>query len=72
MDKLIFVDAIIAASEKAVLLEIEGEEFWCPRSLIVDGDELENENSVEADFGDRGSNCELWIKEFWCEENGLL
>jgi len=65
--KLIFVDAIKAATEKAVLLEIEDDEYWCPRSLIEDGDEIHYDSG--SDFV--GTSCELYVAEFWCEENEL-
>ncbi len=66
--ELIFIDAVKAATDAALLLEIEGDEYWCPRSVITDGTEYEFDK-LEADFGD--TSDEFYIKRWWLEKQGL-
>ena len=52
---------VIAATDAAVLVEIEGSEEWIPRSQIEDGDEWEK--------GDKG---DITISEWLCVQRGWL
>lgn len=64
------VDCIAAATDKALLLSIDGSSYWCPRSLIDEGDTYES-NSAEADFGVVKPQT-LLIQDWWLEENHLI
>lgn len=66
--ELTFVDAIKGATAKAVLLEIEDEQYWCPRSLIQDGDDL-SYDAAASDFGN--TSCDLYIVTWWLKDRGL-
>ncbi len=35
------VDKILRATDKALLLKIDDEEIWVPRSMVADGDDYE-------------------------------
>ncbi len=59
--ELIFAD-ILAATDKALLLEIEGEEFWVPRSQIEDGHL----------FTEFCNDTEFQIKTWFCKKEGLI
>jgi len=48
-------------TEKALLVEIEGEEFWIPKSLIHDDSEVHSED-------DKGT---LVVPEWFAEKEGL-
>ena len=50
---------ILHTTEEAVLLEVENNECWVPRSLIIDGDDLE-----------KGLSQEIEIKEWFCNSQG--
>jgi hypothetical protein len=50
-----------ATTDKAVLVEYEGEEHWIPRSQISDGDELEK--------GDEAITVS--VTEWWARRNGF-
>jgi hypothetical protein len=47
------------ATEKAVLVEIDGTEHWIPRSVCLDGDSI--------DVGDD----DLIVANWWLEKEGL-
>lgn len=51
---------ITKATGKAVLVVIEGDEHWIPRSVCLDGDALET--------GDE----DLIVADWWLEKEGLL
>jgi len=52
----------IKETDKALLIEYEGDEFWIPKSQIVDGD---SEVDSEGDIG------VLAITQWIAEEKGL-
>ena len=54
------IDEIIAATDKAVLCDIDGEEIWIPRSVIDGGDSL--------DIGDNG---EIEVAEWFAKKEGF-
>ncbi len=59
-----FAQSTIAAeikktTDRAVLVVIEGEEHWIPRSVCLDGDSL----SVGDD--------DLIVADWWLEKNGI-
>ena len=51
----------VGETEKAIRVEIEGESFWVPKSLIDDDSE------VYAD----GHEGTLIIPEWWAEQEGI-
>ena len=53
--------SVLQETEKAIKCEIEGEEFWIPKSVI-------HEDSEVYEEGTEGS---LIIKRWWAEKNGL-
>jgi len=55
------VDRIIRETDKAFLVEIDGEEHWLPKSQVADADDY--------DAGDEG--CTMSITEFIANEKGL-
>lgn len=65
---LTFVDAVTGATAKAVLLRIDNEEHWCPRSLILDGDTVKFD-SVNCDFGNASE--EFYIEDWWLVNRGI-
>lgn len=54
-------ELVKAATDKAVLCVIDGEEHWLPRSQIADGDDYEK--------GD--GPCTLGITEYIAREKGI-
>lgn len=55
---------VITATEKALLVDIEGEEKWIPKSVIHDDSEVFDD--------DENSTGMLVIKEWWAEKVGLI
>ena len=55
------IDECLRVTEKAALLEIEGEEFWVPYSQIED-------NGEDLERGFRGT---LYLSKWICEEKGI-
>ena len=51
-------------TDRAVLLEIDGEDRWIPRSVIEDGFDPSDENA-------KGDEVELQIKSWFAEREGL-
>lgn len=49
---IIDIDNIKRATDLAVLAEINGEEYWIPRSVIEDGDDLEEGDSGEIEIAE--------------------
>lgn len=47
-------------TEKAILIVYEGEEYWVPRSVCLDGNE-----AAEGD-------TDLIVADWWLEKEGLL
>ena len=61
----IYVDAeIVAKGGRAILCNVEGEEFWIPHSEITNDSELDG----KSDKGDEGT---LAIKRWLAEERGI-
>lgn len=57
-----FEDISVAKeTDKAILVEIEGEEFWVPKSVIHEDSEVKEE----------GTEGILIVKRWWAENNGL-
>jgi len=55
------VELVVAETEKALLLKVDGEDSWVPRSVIGrDSDELEK--------GDSGM---VFVPQWFIESNGL-
>jgi len=52
----------IKETEKALLVEIEGEEVWVPKSVVHDDSEVYAED-------DQGT---LVVKRWWAREKGLV
>ena len=59
--ELIFAE-ILAVTKKAVQLDVDGVEFWVPRSVIQDGNRL-SEFSTEDEF---------WVQHWFCVKEGLV
>ena len=57
-------DAVVATTPKAVLLEVQGEDVWVPRSVIVDPKEGEG-----MDRGDPAGEVE--ILSWFARKEGL-
>lgn len=53
-------DAIETVTDRAVLMIIEGENIWVPRSAIEDGDEIEPE-----DVGP------FYVRQWFCDREGI-
>jgi len=53
--------SVKAATDKALLLEIEDEQVWVPKSVIAD--------VADYEFGDE--DVMISIHEWWCDKNGL-
>jgi len=58
------VDEVKYVTDKALLVDIEGEEFWIPRSQIHEDSELYNSDHV-------GESGVLVIPRWLAEEKGL-
>jgi len=54
--------SVLKETEKAILVEIEGEEFWVPKSVIHEDSEVFEENTEGT----------LIVKLWWAEKNGLV
>lgn len=66
--ELIFTDAVIKTTKRAVLFEIEGQEIWVPRAVIDGGDEIKD----PSDFDDAPRDGEYYIQTWFCKKEGLL
>lgn len=58
------VEAVEAETDKAILVEIEGEKMWVPKSQIDDDSEVYSKKS-----GEGGGT--LIVSEWWAKKNGL-
>lgn len=59
-----FEDAeVVHATPKAILVEVEGEELWVPKSVIHDDSEVYGQTAPGP--GD------LLVKEWWAAERGF-
>ena len=56
---------VVRVTDRALLCEIEGEEFWIPKAHIDDDSEI----TVHSEDGDEG---ELIIPLWFAEEQGLI
>jgi hypothetical protein len=64
-DQADFHDAkVIMERDKALLVVIEGEEKWVPKSVIHDDSEVFD--------GDKNSTGTLIVKSWWAKKEGLL
>lgn len=62
-DKASFEDVVCKkATDKALLVSINGDDYWVPQSQVDDDSEVYRE-------GDSG---ELVVSEWWAEKEGLL
>lgn len=57
------VDAVEAESEKAILVEIEGEKVWVPKSQIHDDSEV---------YSKASGGGELVVSTWWATKKGLV
>jgi len=55
---------VVTATEKALLVEIEGEEEWVPKSVIHDDSEVFDD--------DENAEGMLVLEEWWAEKAGLI
>lgn len=55
------VDRVVRLTEKAMLVEIDGEEVWVPLSVVADAETYEE--------GD--TDVTISIQEWWAEKNDL-
>lgn len=51
----------IAQTDKALLCEIEGDQYWVPQSQIDD----------DSEVYERGHSGKLVVTEWWARKNGL-
>lgn len=58
------VDQVKAESDKAILVEIEGEQVWVPKSQIHDDSEVYSKASGEG-------GGDLVVSTWWAEQRGL-
>lgn len=56
------VEAVEAETDKAILVEIEGEKVWVPKSQIDDDSEVYSKES---------GGGTLIVTEWWAKKNGL-
>lgn len=56
------VGGILVATDRAVLVEVDGEEVWVPRSVIEGGDGLEESEETQ----------EIDVAEWFAEKKGWL
>ena len=56
------VETVEAESEKAILVEIEGEKFWVPKSQIHDDSEV---------YSKRSGGGTLIVTRWWAEQKEL-
>ena len=56
------VDEVKAETDRAILVEIEGEEAWVPRSIIHDDSEVYSKEHGEGT---------LVVPRWWAEKRGL-
>lgn len=55
------VEEIVKETDKALLLRIDGEEYWCPLSQIADSD----------DYREGDEDVSLSVTEWWAKKAGL-
>lgn len=55
------VDRVVRLTEKAMLVEIDGEEVWVPLSVVADAETYEE--------GD--TDVTISVQEWWAEKNDL-
>lgn len=54
---------VLTVTEKAVLVQVEGEEIWVPKSILHEDSEIDEE-SEKDDEGD------VLVKTWWAEQEG--
>jgi hypothetical protein len=55
---------VVTATEKALLVEIEGEEEWVPKSVVHDDSEIFDDSE--------NSDGMLVVEEWWAKKAGLI
>ena len=68
MDHEIFDAVYVHQTDSAVLLEIEGEETWVPKSALEDGGKCVK----DFDRENKGDDVEVSIARWLCKDRGLL
>lgn len=58
------VERVKRVSDKALLCEIDGEEYWVPKSQIVDG------GAVTAE-SEEGAEGDIVVTAWWARSRGL-
>jgi hypothetical protein len=56
------VEAVEAETERAILVEIEGEKVWVPKSQITEDSEV---------YSKKSGGGELIVTRWWAEQQGL-
>lgn len=56
------VDRVVKETDKAFLVEIDGEQIWLPKSQIADA----------HDYEEGDENCGMSVTEYIAKEKGLL
>jgi len=56
------VERIVRVTDKAVLVRVDGDDYWFPRSTIEDGEDIEAGHE----------ELDLHVQEWVLEERGLL
>ena len=57
------VEDVEAESDKAILVEIEGEKYWVPKSQIDENSEV---------YSKKSGGGTLIVTEWWAEQKGLI
>jgi CMP-2-keto-3-deoxyoctulosonic acid synthetase len=57
------VTEVLRETDKAILVNIEGEETWIPKSVILDQSEV---------YSEKNGNGTLIVKYWWAEKEGLI
>ena len=58
------VERVKRVTDKALLVEIDGVEYFVPKSVIVDGETI----TAESEAGDEGT---MLVKGWWARDRGL-
>lgn len=55
------VERVVRETEKALLLLVEGEELWVPKSVV----------SAPGEYAEGDENCTVSVAAWWAGKNGL-
>jgi hypothetical protein len=58
------VERVQAATDKALLCQIDGVDHWLPKSVVLDGGDLD----AQAEVGAEGT---ILVTEWWARDRGL-